>query len=68
MKIPLTLFPKHVRDQYDLEKHAKNGFVYLELHGPIYGSPQAGVLANKLLRKRLAPHGYYKVVHTPGLW
>ena len=54
--------------QYNLNKHAINGFVYLELRGAIYGLPQAGALANKLLRKRLAPHGYYKVAHTPGLW
>ena len=33
----------------------------------IYGLPQAGILANKLLRSRLAPDGYYKVAHTPGL-
>eukprot|EP00804_Cyclotella_cryptica_P009932 CCRYP_017361-RA/>CCRYP_017361-RA protein AED:0.34 eAED:0.36 QI:0/0/0/1/0.5/0.33/3/0/441 len=39
-----------------------------ELHGAIYGYPQAGALANKLLQKRLAPHGYYKVAHMPGLW
>ena len=34
----------------------------------MYGLPQAGMLANKLLKKRLAPHGYYEVPHTPGLW
>jgi len=30
--------------------------------------PQAGILANKLLWKRLKPHGYYERVNTPGLW
>ena len=34
----------------------------------LYGLPQAGILANKLLRKHLAPHGYYELPHTPGLW
>eukprot|EP00804_Cyclotella_cryptica_P001099 CCRYP_008385-RA/>CCRYP_008385-RA protein AED:0.18 eAED:0.13 QI:0/0/0/1/0.4/0.16/6/0/1406 len=68
MKMPLALFPNHIRAQYNLDKHAVNGFVYLELHGAIYGLPQAGALANKLLQKRLAPHGYYEVAHTPGLW
>jgi hypothetical protein len=34
----------------------------------MWGLPQAGVLANKLLRKRLTPPGYYKCVNTPGLW
>ena len=34
----------------------------------IYGLPQAGMLANKLLKHRLAKHGYYEVRHTPGYW
>eukprot|EP00804_Cyclotella_cryptica_P024159 CCRYP_015591-RA/>CCRYP_015591-RA protein AED:0.25 eAED:0.16 QI:0/0/0/1/1/1/2/0/716 len=68
MKMPLTLFPDHIRVQYNLDEHAINGFVYLELRGAIYGLPQEGALANKLLRKRLTPHRYYEVAHTPGLW
>eukprot|EP00957_Ditylum_brightwellii_P090482 6890358-Ditylum_brightwellii.AAC.1 len=34
----------------------------------MYGLPQAGILANKVLTKRLSEHGYYPVQHTPGLW
>ena len=34
----------------------------------IYGLPQVGALANEQLHKKLAPAGYYKVVHTPRLW
>jgi len=68
MKMPLSIFPQHVRDQYHLDKLAVDGFVFLEIRRAIYGLPQAGVLANKLLRKRLAPAGYYEVAHTPGLW
>jgi hypothetical protein len=34
----------------------------------VWGLPQAGILANKLLKKRLVPHGYYKCKQTPGLW
>jgi hypothetical protein len=30
--------------------------------------PQAGILANKLLKKRLTRHGYFEVPHMPGLW
>ena len=40
----------------------------LETRKAIYGLPQAGILANKLLREKLAKHGYYEVNHTPGLW
>ena len=68
MKMPLDIFPRHIRDQYDLDRKAKNGYVYLEIRRAIYGLPQSGALANKLLRKRLAPFGYYEVPHTPGLW
>ena len=68
MKMPLSIFPQATIDQYNLNEHAKNGFVYLEIRKAIYGLPQAGILANKLLRQRLRPHGYYEVAHTPGLW
>ena len=41
---------------------------YLEIRRTIYGLPQAGILANKQLREKLLPAGYYEVAHTPGLW
>eukprot|EP00804_Cyclotella_cryptica_P009771 CCRYP_013223-RB/>CCRYP_013223-RB protein AED:0.40 eAED:0.40 QI:0/0/0/1/0/0/3/0/850 len=68
MKMPIDVFPEHTIQQYDLHKHVKNGFVYLEIRRCVYGLPMAGALANKLLRSLLAPHGYYEVAHTPGLW
>jgi hypothetical protein len=34
----------------------------------MYGLPQAVIIANKQLQKRLAPHGYRPVPITPGLW
>jgi hypothetical protein len=34
----------------------------------VYGLLQAGILANKLLTKQLALHGYAPTAHTPGLW
>ena len=34
----------------------------------MYGLPQAGILANKILKERLKLHNYYKVLHTPGLF
>ena len=42
--------------------------VYIEIRKGMYGLPQAGMLANKLLKRRLAQHGYYEVRHTPGYW
>ena len=46
----------------------ENGHVYIEISKGVYRLPQAGILANDLLKKRLLPHGYYKCAHTPGLW
>jgi hypothetical protein len=40
----------------------------MEICKGMYGLPQASILANKLLKKRLAKHGYFKQPHTPGLW
>ena len=40
----------------------------MEICKGMYGLPQASILANKLLRKLLARHGYYKQPHIPGLW
>ena len=46
-KMPLSISPEHVIEQYDLRSKAKNGFVYLEIRKAIYGLPQAGALGNK---------------------
>jgi len=68
MKIPLALFPEWIKKQYNLDTNTRDGFVYLEIRRAVWGLPQAGILANKLLRKRLKPHRYYECVNTPRLW
>eukprot|EP00804_Cyclotella_cryptica_P004376 CCRYP_006792-RA/>CCRYP_006792-RA protein AED:0.32 eAED:0.32 QI:0/0/0/1/0/0/2/0/518 len=68
MQIPLKIIPDHIIDQYHLRDKVKNGYIYMEICWAMYGLPQAGILANKLLKQRLAKHGYYEVIHTPGLW
>jgi hypothetical protein len=68
MKMPLSLFPSWTKEQYNLDRLAKNGFVYLEMRRAVWGLPQAGISANKLLCKQLLPHEYYECKHTPGLW
>jgi hypothetical protein len=67
MKMPLSLFPQDIIEHYGLLDMAINGYVYMEIHKGVYGLPQAGILANKLLKKRLAKHGYFEQLHTPGL-
>ncbi len=57
MKIPLSLFPQWIIEQYELTKHAIDGMVHIEMRKAVYGLPQAGILANKRLRRKLEPHG-----------
>jgi hypothetical protein len=68
MRMPLDLFPAWTQKQYNLKALALNGFVHLEMRRAVWGLPQAGILANKRLRRKLAPFGYFKHRSTPGLW
>ena len=69
MKIPLAHIPDEIITEYVLKnKVHSDGAVYIEIHKGMYGLPQAGMLANQLLKRRLAKHGYYEVRHTPGYW
>jgi hypothetical protein len=68
MRMPVALIPDEIIQYYNLQSKIKNGFVYMEIRKGMYGLPQAGILANKLLKARLAPHGYFKQPHTPGLF
>ena len=51
IKMPLTIFPHHTCTQYNLDTHAKKGYVFLEIRKAIYGLLQAGILPlkNKIL-------------------
>ena len=55
-------------DEYKLQDHIHNGYIYLKIIRGMYGLPQAGRLANKLLKQRLSKKGYYETLTTPGLW
>ena len=68
MKMKLTDFLDHIQQQYNLQSHDKNGYVYIEIRDSIYVLPQAGKLVNEYLRDKLCPHGYYEVSHTQVLW
>jgi hypothetical protein len=55
MKMPITLFTADIIDHYRLKEKALDGYVsYMEIQKGMYGLPQAGILANKLLKDRLA--------------
>jgi hypothetical protein len=68
MRIPLTLSPEWIQIQYSMKELAYNGYIHLEMRRAVWGLPQAGILANKRLRQKLAPFRYFKHVNTPGLW
>ncbi len=40
----------------------------MELRRAVWGLPQAGILANKCLKCKLAPFGYHECKNTPRLW
>jgi hypothetical protein len=66
--IPVTLIPEEIMCEYKLENIVKNGNVMARIDKGMYGLLQAGILANKLLKDRLQPHGYQECEHTLGLW
>ena len=50
MRFKLTDIPDEIRRQYNLDALAVDGWVYVEIRKGMYGLPQVGILANKLLK------------------
>jgi hypothetical protein len=67
MQMPLSLFLVWIQEQYNRVVLALNGYVHLKMRRSVWGLPQAGILANKPLQRKLAPFEYYKHTNTPGL-
>ena len=69
IRMKLSNIPDKVIEEYKLrEKATKNGSIYIKAKQGIYGLPQSGLSANKLLKKRLNKHGYRQSKLVPGLW
>ena len=69
MQLKLSDLPDDVVRHYKLSaKGTKDGYVYVEIWQGMYGFPQAGLIAQKLLEQRLNKEGYYQSERTPGLW
>ncbi len=67
--IQISDVPNEVIREYKLrEKATKNGSIYIGVKRGIYGLPQAGLLANELLKKCLNKHGYQQSKLVLGLW
>ena len=68
MRLPIKILPEEIITKYKLQGIASGGWVYCRIAKGMYGLPHAGLLANKLLKKRLGRHGYYECQFTQGLW
>jgi hypothetical protein len=68
MRIPIKLIPHEIIAQYSLLPLVSDGYVYIEVQKGRYGLPQAGIIANQMLARRLAIHGYHQTKCTSGLW
>ena len=69
VQMSLDDFPEEIIEEYKLREMAtKDGVVIAECRKCVYGLPQAGILANRYLEKRLNEYGYYQSNHTNGLW
>jgi hypothetical protein len=69
IRVELSDIPDEVIREYKLrEKATKNGSIYNRAKRGMYGLPQAGLLTNKLLEKRLSKHRYRQSKLIPGLW
>jgi len=64
-----TPMPADFVKQYDLAaKVTGDGYVYVKIRRGMYGLPLSGLLAHKLLEKRLNKEGYRQSELTPGFW
>ena len=69
MRLKLADMPDDVIAHYKLQEVATpDGYVYCEIRKGMYGLPQAGIIVQELLAKRLKEHGYSQSKTTPGLW
>lgn len=68
MVLPESLIPEEVVNEYNLDNITHKNKVYIKIIKGMYGLPQAGMLANRQLKKSLSPFGYFPCKWTPGLW
>jgi hypothetical protein len=69
VRIKLDDVPEEIIQQYLLQdKVDSEGYIFIEVRKGMYGLPQAGILAQNLLEKRLNKHGYFQNKAVPGLW
>ena len=69
IRVSIRDIPDEIIQEYNLQSIVTDdGMIYIEANRGMYGLPQAGLLANELLEKRLNKRGYYQSKLVPGLW
>ena len=68
IKITIDILPDEIIKEYNLSNIAHNGYIYCKIRKVMYRLPQAGILSNQKLVKRLEPRGYSPCKHKPCLW
>jgi hypothetical protein len=69
MQLRIADMPDNIIKHYNLrDKATPDGYIYCEIQKGMYGLPQAGIIAQTLLKERLQKHGYHQSQTTPGLW
>ena len=68
MQIEAKLVPQAFIDINNLSSNVYKGFIYMKIVCGMYGLPQVGILANKLLKNVSRNMILFEVPHTPGLF
>ena len=69
LRMKMANFPDDVIEHYKLkDKVDAKGNLYVKCRKGMYGLPNAGIIAQKLLEERLNKAGYYQSDKTPGFW
>ncbi len=69
IRIKISDIPEEIINEYNLSnKVTESGHVHIEDNKGMYELPQAGLIANELLEKRLNEHEYCQSKLIPGLW
>ena len=69
IRMKINDIPEEIIIEYKLQDMVTNdGSIYIQANNGMYGLPQSGLLANKLLERRLNKQGYRQSKLVPGLW
>ena len=69
MQLKITDIPDEIIEQYNLMSVVtQDRYVYCEITRWMYGLPQAGIVAQELLKKQLAEYGYHRSKIINGFW